>query len=425
MHNTLPNKVEVHPLDFLILLLKHSRMIILISVAVTVFAFLILVILPNKYIATARLLAPQQNLTLSGQLLDILGGSVSPGSGGAGMGGGVGGMAASLLGLRSTGELYVSVMNSNDVMDRIIDRFNLKKVYGTKFIDDARKELGKNAKMVAGKKDGIIVIDVTADSPKLAADLANAFIEELERLLQRLANQEANGRLAFLEKERSQSSQNLTKAEEAVRRFSEQNSVLQIDIQTKGALEYIARLRAEIDSKEVSVQVLRQQATPYNYDVVRMETEIKGLKEKLRTVECQYDNNLSDICLPTKKTPALALDYIRLYREAKFQENLYQLYVKLVEIARIDMARDIAVIQVVDKAKPPEKRSNRRLLPSLLIGMITFFMATLGVIMKEYMRTAAGRQANIQRLSVLEEYLTPWKARLNKIKKVFHFKNKS
>jgi uncharacterized protein involved in exopolysaccharide biosynthesis len=129
--------------------------------------------------------------------------------------------------------------------------------------------------------------------------------------------------------------------------------------------------------------------------------------------------------LPTKKTPALALDYIRLYREAKFQENLYQLYVKLVEIARIDMARDIAVIQVVDKAKPPEKRSNRRLLPSLLIGMITFFMATLGVIMKEYMRTAAGRQANIQRLSVLEEYLTPWKARLNKIKKVFHFKNKS
>ena len=330
MNDTISPKSEVNPMDFLNVIVKHSRMIILISAAVMVLTYLVLIILPNKYTSTASLLPPQQNLTLSGQLMEVLGGSVSPGLGGAGRAVGMGGMAATLLGMKSPGDVYVSMMNSNTISDRIIDRFNLQDLYGTKYIEDTRKKLRKYAKITTGKKDGIIFIEVTGNNSKQAADMANAFVEELGQLLQKLANQEANGRLVFLEKERFQASQNLTKAEEAVRRFSEQNSVLQIDTQTRGALEYIARLRAEIDSKEVSIQVLRQQATPFNYDVVRMETEIKGLKEKLKTVECQYDNSLTDICLPTNKTPGLALEYIRLYREAKFQESLYQLYIKLV-----------------------------------------------------------------------------------------------
>jgi capsule polysaccharide export protein KpsE/RkpR len=337
----------------------------------------------------------------------------------------MGGMAASLLGLKSPGEVFVSMMNSDTVRDRIIDRFNLMKLYGTKFIEDARKKMSKNAKIMAGKKDGILVIEVTSTAPKLAAEMANAFIDELEKLLQSLANQEAKGRLAFLEKERLQTSQNLTKAEEAMRHFSEKNSVLQIDTQTKGALEYIARLRAEIDSKEVSIQVLRQQATPFNYDVVRLETEIKGMKEKLRTAECQYDSNLTDVCLPTNKTPGLALEYIRLYREAKFQESLYQLYIKLVEIARMDMARDIAVIQVVDAAKPPEKRSNKRLIPSLLAGMVTFFMMIFVAFGREYIQNMNNNGYDDRRLSVLKDYLKSWMDMLTRIKKVFRFKKRS
>lgn len=419
-----PEDGQVHLLDYIIILAKYSRMIILVSAAVTVLVYLVLFILPNKYTATARLLPPQQNLTLSGQLLDIMGGSVSPGAGGAGAGGGMGGMAASLLGLKSPGEVYVSMLNSDTVRDRIIDRFNLRKFYRRKFIEDTRKVLSQNTKISTGKKDGIIVIEATSITPKLAAEMANAFIEELERLLHGLKIQEAKERLFFLEKERVQASQKLTKAEEELRHFSEQNSVLQIDTQTRGALEYIAKLRAEIDSKEVSVQVLRQQATPFNYDVVRFETEIKGLKEKLRTAECQYDST-ANACLPTNKTPGLALDYIRLYRETKFQEGLYQLYIKLVEIARMDMARDVSVIQVVDPAKPPERKSNKRLLPAIMAGMITFFMLIFVLFLREYLASINIEEEDIQRLSVLKSYLQPYRNMLTRMRNVLFFKRRS
>ncbi|MEW6658104.1 MAG: Wzz/FepE/Etk N-terminal domain-containing protein [Thermodesulfobacteriota bacterium] len=409
MKDTDTNQGSVYILEYLIILAKHGRMIIFVSAAMTVLVYWVFFILPNEYTATARLLPPQQNLTLSGQILDSLGGSKGSALGGGGGFGGMGGMAASLLGLKSPGEIFVSIMYSNTVEDRIIERFNLMKVYKTKYFEEARKRLGKEAKISVGKKDGLITIEVTSINPKLSAEIANAFIKELERLLQELANIEAKGRLAFLEKERQQTSQNLSKSEEALRSFSERNSVLQIDTQTRGALEYIARLRAEIDSKEVSIQVLRQQATPFNYDMVRLETEIKGLKEKLRTAECQYDSNNSDVCLPTSKTPGLAMEYIRFYRETKFQESLYQLYNKLVQIARMDMARDIAVIQTVDVAQPPEKKSNRRLFPAFLAGMVTFFIMVLVAFVLEYIQGMKNRENEIQRLSVLKDYLRPWR----------------
>ena len=183
-----PDDPEVSVLDYLIILAKHSRMIIIASAAVTVLTYLYLFCSPNTYKATARLLPPEQNLTLSAQLLDSLGGRVSPGVRGAGPG--MGGMAASLLGLKSAGDMYVAMMTSETVLDHIIARFHLMKLYKTRYLADARKALSKNTKIIAGKKDSIIVIEVDAATPKLAAEMANAFIEELDRLLQGLALQE-------------------------------------------------------------------------------------------------------------------------------------------------------------------------------------------------------------------------------------------
>jgi tyrosine-protein kinase Etk/Wzc len=417
VNNTSPEDGEVHLLDYLLILAKHSRMIIYVSVAVTILNFLYLFCAPNIYKATARLFPPQQNLTLSGQLLETLRGGVAPGSSTPGGGlGSMGGMAAGLLGLRSAGDLYLTMLTSEPVLDQVIARFNLMKSYKTKSHELARKQLTSSTKIVAGKKDGTIGIEVTNKDPKLAAEMANAFIEELGRFLQSLALQEAQGRSVFLEKERLQASQNLTKAEEAVRLFSEQNSVLQLDTQTRGAIEYIARLRAEIDAKEVSIEVLRQQATPFNYDVVRLETEIKGLKEKLRSAEAQKANCVSDICLPTDKAPSLSLEYLRLYREAKFQESLYQLFTRLVEIARLDMVRDVAVVQVLAPAMPPENRSNKRLSPAILTGVVTCFIMIFMTFGWEYLQNVNTRDDDAQRLSLMKEYLRPWTDTLIKIK---------
>ena len=424
VNNIRPEDGEVYVLDYLIILAKYSRMIIFASAAVTVLTYFNLFCASNTYSARARMMPPQQNLTMSGQILEGMRGGGSPGVAGSGQGGGLGSMAANMLGLTSPGGMYVTMMKSDTVLDRIISRFQLAKLFGTRYIEDTRAVLIGKSKITANKTDSIINIEVTSSNRKQAAELANAFIEELDRLLQGLALQEAKGRLAFLEKERLQASQKLSKAEDSVRRFSEQNSVLQIDTQTRGAIEYIARLRAEIDAKEVSIQVLRQQATPMNYDVVRMETEVKGLREKLRAAEAQRENCVSDVCLPTNKAPSLGLEYLRLFREAKFQEGLYQLYTKLVAIAHTDMVRQVAVVQVLAPATPPERRSNKRLIPSIIAGILSFFMMSFVAFGLEYIQNMNTKEDGVQRLAILKDHLQPWTDMLLRIKKIIGSKIK-
>lgn len=409
-----PNKPVIkeedpHLLDYVIVLADHSHLIIYTSIAVMVLTYLLLFILPNKYTATARLLPPQHNMTLSAQLLNSMGGGPTADASAGGAFGGMAGVAAGLLGLRSPADLYVGIMTGNTIYDRIIARFNLRQIYQEKYIETTRKALNERVKIGTEKKGALIAIEVTDKSPKRAAEMANAFVEELDKLLRGMATQEAGDRSAFLEKERLRASQNLSKAEEALRTFSEKHSVLQIGTQTRGALEYIARLRAQIDAKEVEIGVLRQQAAPYNYDIVRLETEIKGLKEKLAAAEKQYDPScLGDVCLTTSRVPTLGLEYMRLYREVKFQEVLYQLYTKLVELARLDLVKDFSVVQVVDRALPPEKRSNKRLLPALLAGIVTCFTMILVAFGLEYWQAVKNREEETHRIAFLKKALDPW-----------------
>ena len=413
MNNTPPTSgnlnEEIHLLDYFIVLAKYSRLIIYTTLAMTVLTYLVLFILPDKYIATARLLPPQQNLTMSGQLMELIGGGVKPGSiPGSGL--------AGLIGLKSPADLYVGIMTGDTVADRIIEQFKLKKIYKKKTLVDTRKALSKKVNINLSKKDSLIYVEVTDKSAQRAADMANAFVAGLDQLLQRLAVQDAKGRLAFMEKELTATNAKLTKAEEDLRSFSEKNSVIQIDTQAKGMLQYIAQLRAEIDAKEVQVQVMRQQATPYNYDVVRLETQVKGLKDKLQATEKQWDQTcMGDVCLATSKMPKLGLEYIRFYREVKFQETLYQLYTKMVEIARLDLVKNVAVVQVVDQALPPDKKSNKRMLPALLAGIAILFIMVFFAFIIEFWENFKNQEKNTERLTLLQEYLIAWRTAIPRL----------
>ena len=298
---------EVNLLEYLVVIAKHSRMIIFTPLAMTVLVFLILFISPNKYTATARLMPPQQNMTLSAQILDSL--SVGSSSLSGGNAGGMGSAAASLLGLKSPGDLYVGILTGNTVFDRIIQRFDLKNYFksslssGSPLIEDLRKLLSKMADISVGK-DSLIEIEVTDVDPKRASEMANAFGEELDRLLQRISHKDAENQLTFLEGQRSRTGIALASAEDALRHFSEKSNVLQIDAQTKGMLEYIANLRASIDAKEVEVKVLQQQATPSNFDLIRLETEVRGLKDKLREAETTNRSKLCRRCMSSHQQGA-------------------------------------------------------------------------------------------------------------------------
>jgi tyrosine-protein kinase Etk/Wzc len=406
-----PVNDEVHLLDYLTVLSKHSRMIVYTTIVVGILTLLILLLIPNKFSSTARIMPPQQNMTLSAQLLDQLGGVALP----ANMAGG--GIAANLLGLKSQGDLYVGILGSNNIFDIIIERFDLKKLYKSWFsfndpyIEDIREELNKRSDMTV-EKEGLISIEVTDEDPRRAAEMANAFVEALDKVLQDIANQEGVSRLTFLEKERRKSSQNLAEMEEKLRGFLAQSGVLQIEAQTRGALEYIATLRASIDAKEVQIQVMRQQATPLNYDVIRLETELEGLKAKLKEVETQDAQNpgQGNSLISTSRVPALGLEYVRHYREVKYQEALFQLYSKLVELARLDTIRDLTVLQIVDRARLPEKKSKpKRLLLTVLIATATFFLMIFLAFTKEYFGTQAQSDDGLSRLRQLQANLTFWR----------------
>jgi capsule polysaccharide export protein KpsE/RkpR len=415
---TKSNDDEINLLEYVVVLAKHSRMIILASLAITVLTYVSLYISPNKYKATATLLPPQQNMTLSAQILDSLG--VSPIVSASG-GGGLGGLAA-VMGLKSPGDLYVGMLEGNTILDRIIARFHLRQYYYKSlfvqkkpYIEDVRKLLSKRAE-ISSDKTGLISIEITDEDPVQAARMANAFMAELDSLLQEMSRKEASDHLAFLEKERTQTSQNLVKAEEALRSFAEQKSVIQIDAQAKGMLEYIANLRANIDAKEVQIQVLRQQATPANYDVIRLETELRGLKDKLSESEKLTGGKdcVGDVCIPTSKVPNLSLEYFRLYREVKFQEAIYQMYYKLIELARMESLRRVSQLSVVDQATPPEKRANKRILPALLAGFAACFI----FIIVAFVRESLGREPNPADAGLraaLQDYLQPYKTGLHRL----------
>jgi tyrosine-protein kinase Etk/Wzc len=381
--NQATNKGEdVSLIDYLIVLAKHSRLILYTSAAVALLVLLVLLFIPNKYTARARIMPPQSNMTLSAQLMDSLGGIGIPGGRSR-----LGETVGNLLGIRQPGNLYVGIMSGESLENRIIERFDLRKIYRKKFIEDARRVLRERINVGIGERDAIIFIDATDVSPQRAADLANAYVEELDKLLNVLGHQEAKARFAFLEKERLKVKNSLSQAEESLRTFSEKFNVVQIDAQAKGVIEYLANLKAAIDAKEVELKVLRQKATPMNYDVIRLETEIKGLKEKLNILESQESLNprVGDTLIAASRMPAVGKEFLQLYRELKYQEGLYKTISQLTEIARLDIARDVGIIYVIDKAAPPEKKSSPKILSITFFAVaLTFVIMVISAFFVEY-----------------------------------------
>jgi len=400
-------------LDYLITLAKYSRKIVFFSASIAMLTYFILFILPNKYTAKVRLLPPHQNLTISSQLIENLGGSSPLGVGSTSFGD----MAAGLMGFKSGSALYGSMLKGDTITGRIVERFNLQKIYRYKLLEDARKALQNNARITTGAQDGVITIEVTDPDPKRAAAIANAFPEELDGLLGEITRKEAQKYLTFLEQERNQANSKFTQAEQSLQAFSEKSGVLQIDAQTKGMIQYIAELRALIDAKEVQLRVLRQQATPANFDVIRLETELKGLEQKLQAAETKQTPNIGpEVMIAASRVPGLGLEYFRLYREWKFQEVLYQLYCKMIELARLEASRNFSSVQVIDWAGPPERRSNRRLFPALLAGSLAFFFGVCAAFMWESFQQLANKESEVQRLQLLSLYLRTWTDLFKRVK---------
>ena len=383
---------EINLLDYLIVLAKRKKLIIGVTLLISIITAGISLNMPPIYMAETKILPPQQSSNTAQQFLSQLGG--------------LAGLAGGGVGIKTTNDLYIGLLKSRPVLDPIIDNFKLMDVYKAESREGVRKGLTGVLKAQDDKKSGIITIGIEDKDPKRAADMANAFVEGLRDLTNKFAVTEAVQRRLFFEEQLKNAKESLVKAEESIMGFQERTGAIKIDEQTKAVLTGIAQLRGEVAAKEVQLLVMKTYATPQNPDIQRVEEEIKGLKEQLGKLEHKEGSgNNPDPLMPTGRIPSLGAEYIRKMREFKYSETLYEIFLKQYEAAKLDEAKEAAVIQVLEKAIPPEKRIKPKRRQMVMIAGITGLFASIFLaFFMEYREKMSDDPENRKRLEILRRY---------------------
>lgn len=362
-------------------LVRRARLIGGITAGSTVVAIVVSLLLPVYYRAETRILPPQdKGSNLAAQMMSQAGGL------------GLIALAGGAAGIKSQGELYVEMLKSRTVLDRVVDRFDLIKLYEEDYREDARKKLRGALTVHHEGKSGIIVLTVEDRDPKRAADMTNSFVEELKSLAGGLAISEAGQRRLFFEEQIRYTKDSLARAEDEIKGFQQRTGAFQIDTQAKAVIEGIAALRARIAAKEVEAKVLRSFATPQNPDLQRTEEEVRALRAEAEKLESGKGTGF-DPLMSSERVPAMGTEYLRKLRELKYNETLYELLVKQYELAKLDEARDAAVIQVIDRAVPPERKFRpKRSVIVTISTFLGFIMSAAGVLALERRKTSGTRQ---------------------------------
>jgi uncharacterized protein involved in exopolysaccharide biosynthesis len=383
---TVPGEDEIDLTKLFRVITRRSRLIFGITVASAVVALVVSLLLPKYYKAETRILPPQEKgSNLAAQLMGQAGGLI--------------GLAGGAAGVKSQGELFVAMTKSRTVLDRIVDRFDLMKLYKRKYREDARKNLVGVLKVQEDRKSGIIFLTVEDRDPKRAADMANAFVEELKSIAGGLAISEAGQRRLFFEDQLGQTKVSLARAEEEIKGFQQRTGMFQVDAQARAIIEGIARLRAGIAAKEVEAKVLRSFATAQNPDLQRVEEEIRALRAELEKVETSKGHGY-DPLMSSGRVPEMGTEYLRKLRQLKYNETLFELLSKQYELAKLDEARDAVVIQVIDRAVPPERKTRpQRALIVSMTAVTGFILAVLGVLLYEVYWVKPGKPSGDERLA--------------------------
>lgn len=353
---------EVDLLGLLQVIAENLRLLVLGSLAAGVAALGISFLITPTFTATTTFVPPQQQQSSAAAILQTLGA--------------LGGIAGAAAGIKNPADQYVAFVESNSIRNALIDRFKLIERYDVDFRDDARKAMAeKYVRVSAGRKDGLVTIEVDDYDPKFAAEMANAHLEELTRLLGRLAVTEAQERRLFFERELKKVKEGLVKAELALKATGINESAIKAS--PEAAVESIAGLMAQVAAKEVQLGAMRNYLTESAPDFKRAQSELVALRAQLARAE------------KDTVTTAGGSDYVAKYRDFKYYETLFELMAKQYEIARVDESREGAVIQVVDAALPPERKSKpKRGLITAIASFAALFLLLLFVFVRQGLRNA-------------------------------------
>ncbi len=303
---------EINLLDLLIVLAKHKAMILKVTLGAALLAIAVSLLMSNVYTGTAKILPPQQGQSSASALLGQLGG--------------LAGLAGGAMGIKNPADIYLAMFKSRTLMEKIANRFGLQQIYEAKTLTDTLKALESNSTFTAGK-DGVITVEVSDHDQKRAADMANAFVEELGKLMQDFAITDASQKRVFFEQ------------------------------------------------------------------------QMKQAKDKLTDAEVRFD-----------KTPNTSLQYMDAVRSVKYQEAVWEILAKQFEMAKLDEAKDFPLIQVLDQATPPEKKSKpKRSLIVLLATLVAFFLAVLWAFIRESLLRVKQQPEQVERMQALRN-ACKWRA---------------
>jgi capsule polysaccharide export protein KpsE/RkpR len=352
-------------------------------IASIVLAFLV----PSHYKSAVRFV-PGENSNSSGSssMMGLL--SKAIGSDNSSMGFGLD--AASLLGAKTPGAFYVEVLKSRTVQDRLINRFDLRARYGKSTYFEARKKLAKFTDIEEDKKSGVITLTVTDYEPKMAAQIANAYVDELNRLAVDLNTSSAHRERQFLEERLATAKQDLARASASLSQFTSKNSMVDPQNEGRAVMDAAARMQGELIASETELKGLQQIYSDDNVRVRTLKARMAELQSQLKKLVGQNNDAAAQDTVgwsapyPSMHTlPGLGSRYAELYREAKIQEAVYAFVTQQFEMAKIQEAKELPIVRVMDAGVAPEKRSSP--IRSLIVaGSVfgAFLLACLWVVGK-------------------------------------------
>jgi uncharacterized protein involved in exopolysaccharide biosynthesis len=360
-----------------------------------VVSLIIAFVIPKRYESVARIMPPDSSGSGTAMLAALAGRGL--GGGGDALGGGLGALAANLLGAHASTALYVDLLRSGTVTGALIDRFDLQHAYRKRYRVDTAKYLLRHTSVVDDKKSGVITLKVTDTDPTRARDLAQAYLDQLNLLLNRTSTSSAHRERVFVERRLVQVKEQLEQAQQELSNFSSTHDAIDIREQTRAMVDAGARLEGELIATQGEVQSLRQIYGDGNVRLRAAQARIADLKRELakmsgtsaqlpQTKDGVQDNTkdaapADELYPPLRQLPRLAVPYADLYRTVRVQEVVFELLTQQYEMVRIQEAKDIPVVSVIDSPGIPEKKSfPPRILTALLLTIFAICVTCAGMI---------------------------------------------
>jgi tyrosine-protein kinase Etk/Wzc len=345
----------------LLLLHAHRNTVGILMLTAGAVASVVAFLLPARYTATTTLMPPQQNHSLANALLAQLGSIPT--------------MMASENGIRDPNDVFITILQSRTIADALIREYNLAAVYHQHRPEDLRESLARATTVRSGKGETIVLSVEDRDAARAAA-IANSYVGEMYKLDSRMAMTEGAQRRVFFEDQLKTAQDELERSEDRLRASQQGSGIVQLDAQAKGMVEGAMALQAQVAAQEVQVRSMQPYVTTQNPDLKRAQSKLAALREQLAQLE--NHSRVLTMDVPQSALPAAAMEYADRLRDVKFNEAAVEAIGKQYEIARLDEAKDAPLVQVIDPALPPTRRSGPNRIAIVLVSMLSALVVAAG-----------------------------------------------